>query len=510
VVEVVLEKGFDDPQLIFESMNATGMDLSQADLIRNYMLMGLDLPIQTDIYQRYWYPMEVKFGDDSGARFNNFMRDYLSVRTGKIPTIDKVYEEFKKLVVGSTPRMEMSDLAQDIAKLGGYYVNIVLCHEPATLLLKSFQKLAALQVEVATPFLLRVYEDYSAGLLNEKEFAQIVDRVESYIFRRSVCGIPTNSHNKTFVTLYKSVRKGSYVESVDAAFQLMENYRRFPSDIEFEQALKTRDVYNSRIRRPLLDRLENNESKELVNVDACTIEHVMPQNDKLRDEWKEMLGENWKEIQETYLHTLGNLTLTGYNPELSDRPYSEKKSMEGGFDSSPLKLNAFLKRTAVWNEEKTQERAVELAQQATKIWSLPCLTSGALDKYRSQEATSSNQYSLDNYEFLKGDQLNIFNALRLRILNLDSGIKEVLTKHYIAFKADNNFVGVEAQKERLVVTLAAAKDSISDPLNKAEDIAGVGNLFNGKTRLYASGMEDVDYAMQLISEAYRLQDQEAE
>jgi len=149
------------------------------------------------------------------------------------------------------------------------------------------------------------------------------------VFRRGICGIATNSLNKTFVTLYKSFNKTNYLEGMQASFQLMQGYKRFPTDAEFEKELAIKDVYNFRSRNYLLNALENYNRKEYLSIEEYTIEHILPQNPNLSEEWQKMLGENWKEIQSTYLHTLGNLTLTGYNSELSDISFVDKKSIEG-------------------------------------------------------------------------------------------------------------------------------------------------------------------------------------
>ena len=168
--------------------------------------------------------------------------------------------------------------------------------------------------------------------------------VESYVFRRAICGIPTNSLNKTFANLSKSLDNNNYLESLKAAFLLMDSYRRFPINEEFKQAFIIRDIYNLRIRNYLLDKLENFDQKELINIDKCTIEHILPQNQELSPEWQKMLGADWKEIQAKYLHTIGNLTLTAYNPDLGDKSFPEKKADEHGFSNSPLRLSRGLQR----------------------------------------------------------------------------------------------------------------------------------------------------------------------
>ncbi|MEK7756928.1 MAG: DUF262 domain-containing protein, partial [Planctomycetota bacterium] len=199
--------------------------------------------------------------------------------------------------------------------------------------------LRELKVDVAFPFLLELYGDCTAQRLTKAELLRATRWVESYVFRRAVCGIPTNSMNKTFATFTRALKKDRYLESIAAHFLLLPSYRRFPADDEFQRELQVKDLYNFRSRSYWLRRLENYDRKERVPVDEYTIEHILPQNENLSPQWKADLGPDWERIQKTWLHTLGNLTLTGYNPELSDRPFTEKRDMKGGFADSPLRMN---------------------------------------------------------------------------------------------------------------------------------------------------------------------------
>ena len=346
VVDVALEKDKDNPQLIFESLNSTGLDLSQADLIRNFVLMGQPIDTQTELYEKYWYPMEQSYGNEYGVVFDKFMRDFLSLKIGRIPQVAKVYDDFKSWVQ-AVDAPAIPDIMAEIYKYSGYYGNMVLNREPDNELSQVFKDLGRLKVDVSYPFLLAVYEDYAAGSILKEEFLEIVRLVENYVFRRAICGIPPNSLNKTFLTLYRVVNTKAYLESLRAAFQLMDGYKRFPTDAEFENEIVGKDVYNFRSRNYLLSKLENHNRKEKVNVEEYTIEHILPQNPNLDPQWKAMLGEEWKDTQEKFLHTLGNLTLTRYNSELSDRPFSFKKNVEGGFNHSPVWLNEYLRSVDV-------------------------------------------------------------------------------------------------------------------------------------------------------------------
>ncbi len=501
IVDVALEKDKDNPQLIFESLNSTGLKLSQADLIRNYILMGQEINLQTELYEKYWFPMEQRYGKEYSFSFDLFMRDYLSVKTGAIPRIDQVYAEFKNYAQGPKAPATITEIVEDIHRYSGYYVNMVLHQETDHNLQKGFKNISRLKVDVSYPFLLPVYNDFSTGQLSKEDFTSIVNMIENYVFRRAICGIPTNSMNKTFATLYKNIQKENYLESLQATFQLMENYKRFPTDAEFEKEMVLKDVYNFRNRIYLLNKLENYNRKETVNVDDYTIEHIMPQNPNLSSEWQTMLGQNWKDLQIQYLHTIGNITLTGYNSELSDRPFSQKKTIVGGFDDSPIRLNEFMRKVDVWNEEQIQSRAKELAIKAKQIWTSPNLAQEQLDKYRTQEKEVV-QYSIDHFDHLKGDMLDLYQALKKRILNIDSSVKEECKKLYIAFKSSTNFVDIVPQKSRLRLSLNVDFPDITDPKGLCKDVSELGRWGNGEVEVGISNIGELDDVMELIQQAF--------
>jgi len=362
IVDICLDPEHDDPQLIFESLNSTGIKLSQADLIRNFILMGLNQDKQINIYENYWYLMEKDFDqNNSNNYFDRFMRDYLTIKNRNIPNINNVYETFKSYFAKEGGTREIDKIISDIFGFSKFYTRIALEKEENPKLKQAFADLNELKVDVAYPFLLNIYKDFENEVIDEKGFLEILNLIQSYVFRRFICGIPTNSLNKTFANLYEQIDQDHYLESLKAKMILMTNYRRFPNDAEFTKELKEKDLYNIRNRNFWLRKFENFDRKEYVRVDDYTIEHIMPQNPNLSEEWKRDLGENWKEVQDNYLHTLGNLTLTGYNSELSDKPFARKKTIEGGFDQSPIRLNRSLAKFSVWNEDSIKKRADILA-----------------------------------------------------------------------------------------------------------------------------------------------------
>ena len=372
IVEIALGSDHDNPQRIFESLNSTGLDLSQTDQIRNFVLMDLDPREQKALYEDYWYPMELLFGKDNPEElFDRFMRDYLTVhRDGRIPKMGEVYREFKTYV-RTQDESSVRDLVIDIYQFSKYFVCIACGLEEDPAIAAAFNDLNSLKVDVAYPFLLLVYHDYRTGQITRDELVEVVRLTESYVFRRAICGIPTNSMNKTFAALGKEIRQDHYLESVKGALLTLDSYRRLPDDAEFMREIVRKDVYNSRICSYLLTKLENHETKEPIAVANYTVEHIMPQNPKLSEAWQRELGDDWQQVHQTHLHTLGNLTLTGYNPELSDRPFTEKRDMEGGFGRSPLRLSAGLREVSIWNEQEILHRAERLAQLAVRVWPAP-------------------------------------------------------------------------------------------------------------------------------------------
>jgi uncharacterized protein with ParB-like and HNH nuclease domain/predicted transport protein len=509
IVDISLDRTQDNPQLIFESMNSTGLELSQADLIRNYILMGLESKLQTQLYKTYWRPMEKAFGQAAYlVHFDAFMRHYLTAKTGDIPNVREVYTAFKKFSV--IFKGDIRDLMADLHAYATYYCAMALTTEKDAALKQAFHDLRELKVDVAYPFLLDVYHDYQNKRLGADDVLKIVRLVESYVFRRAICAIPTNSMNKTFAGLARTLKKDRYLESVQAEFLLLPSYRRFPSDEDFVRELKIRDIYNFRSRSYWLRRLENQGRKERVMVDDYSIEHILPQNEALSAQWQADLGEDWKRVQNTWLHTLGNLTLTAYNSEYSDYPFSYKrdevKDKAGssiGFSHSPLKLNIGLGKVAVWNQEAISIRANRLAAEALKVWSIPHLTSDVLDGYRPATAKTGQPYSIQNHPYLiSGVARELFNALRQAVVAIDPCVTEEYLKLYVAYKAETNFVDIVPQAKRLRLSLNMRFDEIDDPKGICLDVTELGRWGNGDVEVGLSSIDELPYVMGLIRQSF--------
>lgn len=377
LVSISLDKDSDNPQMIFESMNSTGKDLSQTDLLRNYLLMDLTQEKQTRLYKTYWKPMEELFGEDIYKndlnKFDYFIRDFLTLKsdTGYICKINNVYENFKRYYLDNN--CEKFAVLKDLFTYAKYYACIDLLQENDDELKLYWQEFKKLDSHVVYPFLLKLYDDYSRQILIKEDFKKILQVVISYLWRRAICEIPTNSLSKTFATLYQAVDKEDYVNSVIKAFVFKSSYKRFPSDYEVREKLQTKDIYHFRLRKYLLEALENYYHKEPIDLNTAnyTIEHIMPQNIEHNLSWQQMLGEDWQEVHSLYLHTLGNLTITGYNAEMSNKSFVEKVNGESGFKHSHLKLNESIAQCDVWNKKAIQRRTNILTDIILKIWKYP-------------------------------------------------------------------------------------------------------------------------------------------
>jgi uncharacterized protein with ParB-like and HNH nuclease domain/predicted transport protein len=516
VVDIALERGKDNPQLIFESLNSTGLRLSETDKIRNYVLMDLPAAAQRTLYQAYWYPMEDGFDPDNPVQFDGFVRDYLTMKTRKIPNIQEIYPRFKthmeqQRVAGLSTEVFLADLH----RYATYYVRMARLLEPDPQLRAAFADLNEFRMYVAYPFLLEVYDDYERGKrLTRDEFVQVVRLVESYGFRRSVYGLATNSLNKTFQNLGKDLDKSRYLESLNLAFLLMRDQTRFPTDVEFKDRFTRHDVYNSPRVKYVLRKLENYGRKELVKVSEYTIEHIMPQNPNLSPEWQAELGTEWQLVHVKYLHTIGNLTLTGYNDTLSDRPFLEKRNMKGGFKDSPIRLNQYPAEQDHWNEDTIQRRAQELAELAGRIWGAPSVPDEVRAKFLPKTAYPLKQQATmeEVLEKSPAQHRALFLALRDRILAIDPAIIErpywdpnTYPSNHTSYQLKSTFADVVLQDRWVRICLNIRKDQLDDPRDKARDVTGKDYLGGGDVLVTLTQADELDYSLDLIKQAYMLQ-----
>lgn len=506
MVDIVLDRQYDDPQAIFESLNSTGMDLKDSDLIRNHLLMGLDSTTQADVYNNIWRPTELLFDyEHQSELLDNFFRDYLTMKLGRIPKKNEVYKEFRAYHGGSG--LTIRDLCQDIYCFAKHYTDMYFVRSSDTVLKSLYGDMKAIRMEVAYPFLLKAHDDCDKGLITIEELREIVRLCVSYVLRRAVCDIPTNSLNKTFATMKNDIKPDDYLKSVKASFILLDSYKEFPNDDRFIATFLTRDIYNMNRCRYILGRLEDWDNKSVVSLDNLTIEHIIPQNPHLSSDWNAVLGINWSEVQKKYLHTIGNLTLTAYNSEMSDSSFAEKLDMAGGFKESALRLNKYVVMQSTWGEQQVKERATQLGEIAKKAWPYPTLSDVELASYRKQDEAAL-QYTLESYQYLNAFNRVLFEKLNTRILNLGTFVKREFKKLYIAYKADTNFVDIVIQSSRLRLAVNMKFCDVVDPKGICKDITGIGRWGNGDVEVGLDSLEMLDDVMAIIEQAFRLQDVE--
>ncbi|GHR74979.1 hypothetical protein VN0645_05550 [Helicobacter pylori] len=499
IVEIALEKGKDDPQLIFESMNSKGMELAQTDLIRNYTIMETEVEKQEGFYNKYWRAMEEDFKQDKKL-FDRFVRHYLTIKTRDIPNINKVYVALKNY--WQKERIGIEDLLKDLQKYCGYFCQIVFKKEADKDLNKALSFLVDLERDVIYPLLLELYSDYKDGVLSKQDFISIIYLTESYICRRAVCGLGANSLNKVFPSFTKHIQKDEYFKSLKAHFGSLTNNQRFPDDDEFKDRFITIDFYRFKKNIYFFERLENFDRKERVYTHEYTIEHIMPK--KLTEEWERDLGENFQEIHNKYLHTIGNLTLTGYNPEYGNKFFQEKQGMEKGFKDSPLRLNQGLRDLESFGEEEIKKRANDLADLALKIWTYPKLDAETLEKYKPKKDKKENKvYDLSSYKFGSHSR-ELFDILRKGIKALDEKIVEKFNKMCISYKFDTNFVSIVPLKNGgLKLYLNMPFYELQDEKNLAKKAKG--NYGNGDIEVKLETKENIPYCLGLIKQALEKQ-----
>ncbi len=496
IVWIALEKGKDDPQLIFESMNSKGIELTQTDLIRNYIVMETEVEKQESFYNQYWRAMEEDFKQNE-TLFNRFVRHYLTIKTGKIPNEKRVYEAFKDYQ--QKEGIEIEDLLKDLQKYCGYFCQIAFKKEADKDLNKALSFLVDLEMDVIYPLLLELYSDYRDGVLSDQDFISIIALTESYICRRAVCGLGANGLNKIFPSFTKKIDKKQYLKSVEKHFGSLKGKQRFPNNDEFKDLFITIDFYKLQKIKYFLERLENFDTKEPVNTQECTTEHIMPQT--LTKEWKRDLGENFEAIHEKYLHTIGNLTLTGYNQKYSNNSFQEKRDMEKGFKQSSLKLNQSLKDLESFGEKEIEKRANDLADLALKIWTYPKLDAETLEKYKPKKEKKA--YDLSSYNF-SSDSRELFDILREKIKALDERITEKFNQKYIAYKFFKiNFVDIVVQNKGLKLYLKMEFNELQDEIKeklKIRDVSNIGCPCFGNMEVKLKTKENIPYCLGLIKQ----------
>ncbi|MCA0350986.1 MAG: DUF262 and DUF1524 domain-containing protein [Chloroflexi bacterium] len=511
VVEISLERDKDNPQLIFESLNSTGLKLTQADLIRNYILMGQNHNDQSSMYKAYWYPMEQRFESDYSARFNRFMRDYLTIKLGRIPNIEDVYDEFKRYMTENN--LNVKEVVADIGAYSGYFADLNFATTNDRELDAAIRDMHILRVDVAYPFLMQCMRVYKTHRLSQREMVYIVRLSQSYVFRRAICGIPTNSLNKTFANLLRDMDNphllsrfslnldSSFIARLEAALLDKDSYRRFPNDEEFRRELLAKDINNFRNRNYLLYSIHMGSPESSHDLSNLSVTQIVPTANPLTMEWQSELGIEWQAIQGSVVNRLINLSLV-QQPIDEQASFTDKQRAPGGFLNTGGMLNRDLMSLTHWDERAIQDRAIRLAQAACSVWSYPTAVERVPVAIREQAGSTIGS------EFLQEIWRECYNELRQRIFNLSAAIQEEQTRLYIAFKLDVNFCVVEPQKSRLRIGLRVPFDQLHDPQQRARNTTGIGNWGNATVEYSVTGLIDLDYAMELIQQAFNYHNNE--
>lgn len=507
VVDVCLTRGQDDPQMIFESLNSTGVDLTQADLIRNFVLMRLDETSQTQLYEEYWQPIEQAFGRKYRTEFDKFVKDFLTLqmRPGTPLKAADIYHEFRSFFLRTVEKRGVDGILSDLRRFGTYYTAFSLGQEKQPALKDAFARLRSL-IEVASPVVLTLYDFHDrAKTLSAAEFIEAIELLESFVFRRSVCDMQTRSLGQIFSSLAYRITEAQPLLSLKVALHRQGKKRRFPTDAEFREALETRDVYDMRTCFYLLDRLENF-SKERIDTALFTIEHVMPQNEDMRPEWRTMLGSEWAAVHEAWLHRLGNLTLTGYNSTYSDRPFVDKKSIAGGFNDSPLRLNKFIREQPEWTAAAMELRGKQLAEKALTIWR-PLVVDPLAVKQRELEeykALAAN-HKIEDLQMDDGAK-QLLDALRPQIQALGNDVVELPNDRSVIYRVFDFVVEIIPRKQRLSLLLNLEFADCDDASGKARDATEfafiIGAMESGGVIFLLESIDDVPAAMNVVRQAY--------
>lgn len=358
VVSIVLDAD-DNPYLVFESLNAKGRPLTQADLIRNYFFMRIHVDKQEEVYKTYWQPMQSALNDD----LTEYIRHYL-MKGGNIIKQGDVYYALKESVSTSNA----IDYLKELKKFSVYYQRLKFPEfEPEPELQKLFRRLNRIEVTTAYPLLLNFYSNYDEGKISKADFAVILNTLENYLIRRFVCNVATNQLNKIFPAVYPAIT-AKHPDNIVEGFKTVLQGRGYPKDNEFSLRFRETKFYGGGDRvvktKLILETLEENFAhKEAVPFDNLTVEHVMPQT--LSEWWQNQLGNEWEETHDLFLHTIGNLTLTAYNTELSNDDFPTKKKT---LNESHLELNKYFSSLPSWTRKEIEERSENLAKSALEIW----------------------------------------------------------------------------------------------------------------------------------------------
>jgi uncharacterized protein with ParB-like and HNH nuclease domain len=504
-VEISLERDKDDPQRIFESLNSTGLDLSQSDLIRNFILMDLPPKNQNRIFETIWNPIEENAKDivKQSSLVSDFIRDYLTLRNKKIPNKNKVYAEFKSLYANKKEEAYHQEL-ENIKSLSVHYKKLV---NPSTVsdanIRKELEYINRLEINVAYPFLLQVFEDAENGLLSKEDLIKILKLIQSYAWRRFVVGLPTNALNKIFMSLYAEVDTEEYYDSIAKVLLKKKGSAKFPTNEDLKTALKDKDLYNTqpKNRNYLFEMLENYNNREYVNTnnENITIEHIFPRNPN--EVWStDLSSEEYFLFKEKHLNTIGNLTLSGNNGALSNKSFLAKKEMnnegnEQGYNYSRLWLNTYLKSLNSWNVSKYEERLNIIYKRFLKIWEYPDVvifeSDDASEEQNIFDAESPKNKKLDYFIFenSKIEEDAVARMYFYVIRNLYEKNSQLLVNNQDFFKITRNATDFRSPQEVINGWFVEANIDNNSKFNNLKRLLTLFELEEELSIKYSSGTE---------------------
>ncbi|MFV8401115.1 GmrSD restriction endonuclease domain-containing protein [Mycoplasma sp. CR] len=501
LVPIILEKDNCDAQDIFESLNSTGEVLTALDLIRNFLIMNLPYNKQDEIYENYWEKLEKLFTIDGildNTAADNFIRDYLTMQTKNIPNKNNLYDEFKNYFYSLNIFDKNIEICKDLYNKANIYVQIYFSKYSGNESISHiFNSIKDLQINITYPFFMQLLDEYQKGTITSDNVILALKLSISFIIRRNVCSLPSNRLNKIFASLWSHINLNKFSESISEYFFSLRDKERFPRDEEFLRDFINFNVYKNMNKRYLLKSLEENDNKNTINIDNATIEHILPQGN-LIDEWQNMLGENYDIIQEEYCHRIGNLTLTNYNPEMSNKSFQKKLTMKGGIKLTPYKLNQYfiVNDIQVWNKEEIDKRSSFLAAEAVKIWTFPEVDEDFIVRkkvsYTNIDHFITSPWSREVYEIINN-----------YVQTLDQNVSCHITKKYIAYKInDRAFLSLNLKKSSITIGLHMKIAEVNDSMHICRDVTNIGHNHTGKTEFSYTKKIDLAYAFDLIAQSF--------
>ena len=471
IVDVTLHRPMDDPQKVFESLNSTGVDLKQSDLIRNYLLMGLPEPEQTQMYDDYWSKIETFFRA-TGSDPDTFLRDYVALRqkTTTQARSDRIYSEFRNFWKPSGSEA-LSNMLAHLAQFASFYVAFLQPDRIKSKSLSTAMRRVRSLGSAHAILVMRLYNLYDEKALAHDDFIRALDLISSFIVRRSVLGMQTRGYWAVFARIAHSLRRDDPLGSLQVEFA-RQNYR-FPSDNEFMSAIQERDLYGLRICWHILSQLENAGQKEPSPVSEYSIEHIMPQSIDGVSEWQCMLGRDWKEIHQTWLHRLGNLTLTAYNSTYSNRPFQEKKTMQGGFDQTAVRLNEYVRKQTEWTTSAMHDRGCKLAHRAVDIWPHHAANDDLVLAEEIRQLRNRSAARLPDSLNMDASVGEIFYGIRDAIVKLGESI-EIVEGNSLCFYGAHSagfFAEALPMASYVRILLPIDFEEIDDPEGMAKDVS---------------------------------------